>query len=56
MDENQWLQLVALAMVATLIVPAALRAARGKVILYAAAWLTALTALAWGYELFSRGG
>lgn len=55
MNENQWLQLAALAMVAILVVPAALRAARGNVILYAAAWLAALSALVWGYEMFNGG-
>lgn len=55
LSEDQWLQFTALAMVAILVAPAALRAAKGNVILYAAAWLAALAALVWGYELYYGG-
>lgn len=55
MSENQWLQLVALLMAATLVVPAALRAAKGRTPLYAAAWLALVAALVWGYQTFGAG-
>lgn len=54
-SENQWLQLAALIMAAILVVPAALRAARGRTLLYAAGWLAVLAALVWGYAAFNGG-
>ena len=55
MSENQWLQLAALIMAAILVVPAALKAARGRTLLYAAGWLAVLAALVWGFEAFNGG-
>lgn len=56
MSENQWLQLAMLLMAATLVLPAAISAARkGGVLPHAAAWLALLVALAWGYEIFGAG-
>lgn len=55
MSENQWLQLVGLIMAATLVVPAALSAAKGRLLLYAVAWLALIAALVWGYQTFGAG-
>lgn len=51
MDETQWMQLVALLMVAVLVVPAALRATRGRWLPYAAAWLSVIVALVALYQV-----
>lgn len=55
MSENQWLQLVGLIMAATLVVPAALSQAKGRVLLYAAAWLALIAALVWAHQTFGAG-
>lgn len=52
MTENDWIRLAALLGAAVLVVPAALRAARGRILFYAAAWLAVVAALVWAYEIF----
>ena len=50
MDEANWLQLVALLMVAILVVPAALRRNRGTWLPYAAVWLAVIVALVFVWD------
>lgn len=52
MSEHQWIALIGLLMVAVLVVPAALRANRGKLLRNAALWLAAVVALAYLYQTF----
>lgn len=52
METFDWLSLVALAMVAVLVLPAALRMNRGRVLPHAAAWLAVIVALVWIYQTF----
>lgn len=52
MDEANWLQLVALLMVAILVVPAALRRNRGTWLQYAAVWLAIIAGLVFAWESF----
>lgn len=54
MDENDGLRLTALLMAAILVVPAGLRAAKGRIPLYVAVWSAVFAALVWGYDFFSR--
>lgn len=51
-----WLALMALAMVAVLVVPAALRHNRGVVLRNAALWLAVIVALVWIYDRFGPFG
>lgn len=52
MDTADWMSLIALAMVAVLVVPGALRRNRGTVLRNAAIWLAVIVGLVWGYERF----
>lgn len=52
MDENGWLALIGLAMVAVLVVPGALARNRRTWLPYAAAWLAAIVGLVWLYQTF----
>ncbi|WP_199720721.1 MULTISPECIES: hypothetical protein [Azospirillum] len=56
METVDWLSLTALAMVAVLVVPGALRHNRGVVLRNAALWLAVIVALVWGYERFGPFG
>ncbi len=53
MNEADWLQLTALSMAAVLVVPAALRSARGRRLLFAAIWLGVIVALVYAYQAFN---
>lgn len=50
MSEHQWMALTGLLMVAVLVVPAALRRNRGRVLINAALWLAAVVGLVWLYQ------
>ncbi|CAO3418141.1 hypothetical protein [Azospirillum doebereinerae] len=52
METADWMSLIALAMVAVLVVPGALRRNRGTAVRNAAIWLGLIVALVWGYERF----
>lgn len=52
MTEHQWMALIGLLMVAVLVVPAALRRNRGRVLVNAALWLAAVVGLVWLYQTF----
>lgn len=56
METVDWLSLTALAMVAVLVVPSALRHNRGVVLRNAVLWLAVIVALVWGYERFGPFG
>ena len=52
METADWVSLIALAMVAILVVPGALRRNRGTALRNAAIWLALIVALVWGYSRF----
>ncbi|SMH53527.1 hypothetical protein [Azospirillum agricola] len=52
MDTADWMSLIALAMVAILVVPGALRRNRGTALRNAAIWLAVVVALVWAYDRF----
>lgn len=52
MSEHQWMALAGLLMAAVLVVPAALRRNRGRMVVNAALWLAAVVGLVWLYQAF----
>lgn len=52
MTDDQWIRLIGLVMVATLVVPIALRRNRGSLLRNTALWLAAVVALMFLYRSF----
>lgn len=52
MSEHQWIAVIGLLMAAVLVVPAALRRNRGRMLVNAAVWLAAVVGLVWLYQTF----